>query len=98
MNVGVRTFTFDFTTSSSVSPYSVDVPLIDDTALELTETFSVSLSFSGEAPTGISIVPATAQISILDDDGEWSLHGETACFLVIQQTAILPINIHIAML
>ena len=70
MNVGARTFIFDFTTSS-VRSLDIDVPLIEDAIFELTETFSARLSILGTAPTGISFTSATAQISIIDDDGEW---------------------------
>ena len=62
----VLEFTFDSTTST----VDVSVPLIDDTAFELTEQFGVSLTFPGAPPPRVTLAPDAAQVTILDDDGQ----------------------------
>ena len=47
---------------------TIDVPLIDDGVFELTERLSANLSFRTES-SRVTISPATAEITILDDDG-----------------------------
>ena len=70
-NPGVRAFVLTPTMSS----FNVNVSLINDTIFELTETFSASLSFlAGATHQSVTIAPANAQISILDDDSEACIH------------------------
>lgn len=60
-----RTTTLTFA-DGEVGPKSVDIPVGNDTAAELTETFTVSLSAPGGGATLGS--PASTTVSILDDD------------------------------
>ena len=48
-----------------------NVTLINDNILELTELFTVGLRFAGAATPRVTLVPAQANIVILDDDGEF---------------------------
>ena len=50
---------------------SFDVPMIDDRILENTETFGVSID-PVSLPYGVTLVsPASATVSIIDNDGEF---------------------------
>ena len=59
-------FTFDSVTSTA----DVSVPLIGDNAFELTELFGASLAFPGARPPRVTLAPDTAQVTVLDDDGQ----------------------------
>ena len=59
-----RTLTF----SSSTTQIPVNIPIIEDDDVEMTETFSASLTVdSSRFP--VTLEPSTADISILDNDG-----------------------------
>ena len=60
-----RTITF----SSTVSNVSVSVTIIDDGILESTENFLVNLT-DPQSLTGVSIMPSTANVNIMDNDGK----------------------------
>ena len=60
----------DFTFDSITLTVDASVPLIDDTAFELTEQFGASLAFPGAPPPRVTLAPDTAQVTILDDDGQ----------------------------
>ncbi len=47
------------------------VPLINDTTFELTELFGASLAFPGDPPPRVTLASVTAQVTILDDDGQF---------------------------
>ena len=59
-------FAFDSTTRI----VNVSVPLIGNSIFELTELFGASLAFPGAPPSRVALVPDTAQVLILDDDGQ----------------------------
>ena len=59
-------FTFD----SATREVDVSVPIISDSLFELTELFNASLAFTGAPPPRISLAPASAQVTIRDDDGQ----------------------------
>ena len=41
-----------------------------DSTFELTELFGASLAFPGAPPPRVTLAPASAQVTILDDDGQ----------------------------
>ena len=49
----------------------VSVPLVDDCAFELTETFQARLEFPGVPPERVTIDPGEANVTILDNDGRY---------------------------
>ena len=56
--------------SAGVTTASFDIPMIDDHILEKTETFSVSVD-PVSVPYGVTLVsPASATVSIRDNDGK----------------------------
>jgi hypothetical protein len=62
--VAPRVFTF----SSDVSIHSFQLPLINDSTFETSESLTASLSFTGPMPPGVSIGPDTVNITIEDED------------------------------
>ena len=52
---------------------NVSIPIINDDAFELTESFSASLSLVSPVTSRITIAPDEASITIEDDDSEF--HG-----------------------
>lgn len=58
-------FTFN---ASSDTRYSFDVPLVNNNVYEFIENFNAQLSFV-EAAERVTIDPGTAQVEVLDDDG-----------------------------
>ena len=50
---------------------SVAIPIVEDGVLEATESFSVSVSVQGDAD-GVVLGTSSAEISIQDDDSEFS--------------------------
>ena len=60
-----RTITF----SSTVSTVSISVTIFDDSILESTENFLVNLA-DPQSQTGVSIMPSTANVNIIDNDGK----------------------------
>ena len=61
------------TFSASQSRACAEIPITDDIISEPMEVFAVSLSFLDDlmsGPEGITIMPDSANISIIDDDGE----------------------------
>ena len=61
--------TFDSVTTT----IDVTVTIINDTVFELTESFSVFLSFPGDPVPRVTLAPDSAQTTIIDDDGWCSL-------------------------
>ena len=59
-----------FTFSPGNIIVSVGIPLVDDSTFEQNETFHVTLEFQGAPPERVTIDPATAVVSIFDDDSE----------------------------
>ena len=59
-----------FIFNSSRSRYTFNITIVNDNAFELTEFFDASLRFAGAAPPRVTLDPAQAEITILDDDGE----------------------------
>ena len=57
----------EFTVTRTVD---ASIPLIDDTTFELSELFGASLAFPGTPPSRVTLAPDTAQVTILDDDGQ----------------------------
>ena len=57
---------FDSTTLT----VDASVLLVDDTIFELTEQFGASLAFPEAPPPRVTLEPDTAQVTILDDDGQ----------------------------
>ena len=59
----------------------INVTIINDSVFEVTESFSVSLALPGSIPPRVTLAPNSAQITILDDDGQfndlilWYMHG-----------------------
>ena len=75
--VGVKESVLTF--GPSLSEHRIQISVIDDPALEYTESFTLSLSPS---PTGgengrVSFTQSEAIVSILDNDGESSPHKNT---------------------
>ena len=64
-----QTVTRTITFSSSVSNVSVQVTIVDDSILESTENFLLNLA-DPQRQTGVSIMPSTANVTILDNDGK----------------------------
>ena len=64
-SVGIE-FTFD----SATTEVDVLIPIMDDSTFELTELFGASLAFPGAPPPRVTLAPASAQVTILDDDGQ----------------------------
>jgi hypothetical protein len=60
----------EYTFNSTTRTVDVSVPLIDDSIFEQTEMFGASLEFPGAPPPRVSLAPDTAQVTILDDDGQ----------------------------
>ena len=60
----------DSTFDSTTRTVNASVPLVDDTAFELTEHFGASLVFPGAPPPRVTLAPGAAQVTILDDDGQ----------------------------
>ena len=49
---------------------NIPIRINGDNIFELTELFTVSLAFPGAPPLSVFIVPDSAQVTILDDDGQ----------------------------
>ena len=64
-SVGIE-FTFD----SDTTKVDVSIPIIGDNIFELTELFGASLAFPGAPPPRVTLAPSSAQVTILDDDGQ----------------------------
>ena len=58
---------------------NISVHINDDSTYELTELFNISLAFPGAPPPRVSLAPDTAQVTILDDDGQYSKKKDDAC-------------------
>jgi hypothetical protein len=69
-----------FTFSSSVNTTTFQLPLVDDDILEADENLTASLSFTGGmVPPRVSIVVATAELTIVNDDCKYNIVNESAC-------------------
>ena len=66
LNEGVQTMVFN----SYITQYTVNIPILNDDTFELNEDFQVILRFAHSVPSGVSISPAKASITIVDDDSE----------------------------
>ena len=64
---------FEFTMTKGQTYANISVPIINDDAFELTESFSASLSLVSPVTSRITIAPDEASITIEDDDSEF--HG-----------------------
>lgn len=64
---GPQTFVFDISRSS----YRFNIVLINDDEFELTEYFLAGLRLSDGAPQHVTLSPAQAKCTILDDDSEF---------------------------
>ena len=49
---------------------NVPIPINGDNDFELTELFGASLAFPGAPLPRVTLAPASAQVTILDDDGQ----------------------------
>ena len=62
----------------------VNISITDDTRLESTESFYVSLTLSPTDQVGLQIGnPARATITITDDDSEHNLHALHSCCMLM---------------
>ena len=61
----------DFTFDSVTRTVDASVPLIGDDIFELTELFGANLSFPGVPPPRVTLAPDNAEVTILDDDGQY---------------------------
>ena len=61
------------TFSASESRACAEIPITDDSTSEPMEMFTVSLSFLDlmPSPEGVAIMPDSANITIVDNDGKW---------------------------
>ena len=57
-----------FTSSNTMT--TITVSIANDDVYELTETFNVTLSFDGDPVPRVTLSPATAVTTIVDDDGQ----------------------------
>ena len=62
----------EFIFDSAISTVNVSVPVIGDNVFELIEQFGATLTFPGAPPPRVTLVPDSAQVTILDDDGQYS--------------------------
>ena len=53
-----------------ISTIDVPVPIIGDNIFEMTELFSASLAFPGAPIPRVTLAPDSAEVTILDDDGQ----------------------------
>ena len=61
--------------SASESRACVEISITDDIISEPIELFAVSLTFPGPLPEGIAVMPDSANITIVDNDGKY-MHEE----------------------
>ena len=59
-----------YTFNSIISTIDVPVPITGDNIFELTELFSASLAFPGAPIPRVVLAPDSAEVTILDDDGQ----------------------------
>ena len=59
-------YTFD----STIGTKDIPVPITDDGIFELTELLSASLTFPGAPIPRVILAPDSAEVTILDDDGQ----------------------------
>ena len=74
-SVGIE-FTFD----SAITEVNVSIPIIGDNIFELTKLFCASLAFSGAPPLRVVLTPDSAQVTILDDDGQCHKFNNTCIY------------------
>ena len=63
------------TFSASESRACVEISITDDIISEPIELFAVSLTFPGLLPEGIAVMPDSANVTIVDNDGKY-MHEE----------------------
>ena len=63
-------------TLSTDEARTIKITIINDNTFELTETFVVHLSFADQEtlPPGVTLNQTSAQVYILDNDGEFLCH------------------------
>ena len=64
---GISSFSLTFGPTTSSIDILVDIN--NDNVFELTEMFSAALSFPGDPIPRVTLLPDSAQITIIDDDG-----------------------------
>ena len=58
------------TFSSTNTTTTITLSIANDDVYELTETFNAALSFDGDPVPRVTLSPATAVTTIVDDDGQ----------------------------
>ena len=53
----------------------INVTIINDNVFELTESFGISLSLPDSASSRVTLAADPAQVTILDDDGQFPLYS-----------------------
>jgi hypothetical protein len=72
-----------FIFSSHVRIITFQLPLINDSIYEISESLAASLSFPGPMPPRASIGPDTANITIVDEDCKYIFHFCTEFMLLL---------------
>ena len=65
-DIGVKTLVLN----SSITNYTINIPIKDDAIFELTEEVQAKLKFAQISPLNVMIMPSEAIITILDDDSK----------------------------
>ena len=65
-----RSLTFRHSADQNITNQPVDITVIDDTILEMNDTFFANLSLSTEN-TNVEIIPSIAEITIENDDSKF---------------------------
>ena len=84
----VRQFTFDSVDRNT----DISVSVIGNDIFELTELFVASLAFPGDPPRIVVLTPDSAQVTILDDDGQYqkfNMHASITCNNICMFSAFL---------
>ena len=66
-----------FTSDPSTHRQCFNVTIIDDEALEDTETFSLTLTSSGDSNVPVVVMPDVSNVEITDRDGKWIIFSVT---------------------
>ena len=79
-------------TLSTNEARTIKITIINDNTFELTETFVVHLSFADQEtlPPGVTLNQTSAQVYILDNDGEFLCH--TLACLKLVHVCMVVIN------
>ena len=65
---GIQDILLTFNLTNTLT--TITVSIVNDDAYELTETFDTTLSFDGDPVPRVTLSPATAVTTIVDDDGQ----------------------------